>query len=93
MLESSYTGPSTIAAVKETPFSMLMGAVDRLRKAESHASSVASKLVGEVPESKTVGGASAAYSGALGSVEENAYAVSSLADRIIESMSRIDSRL
>jgi hypothetical protein len=84
----------SLNAVKETPYSRLAGAVERLRKAGSVVGSVAGKLCGDQPEEARdrhtrgpIGG------GMLGSIEELADSISDMADDIAEAATRIDRRL
>lgn len=83
----------SIKAVKETPFSRLQGAVERLRKSDAYISSVTAKLVGEQVSVEGRLDRGPVGSGLLGSIEELANNIADLADSLQASADRIESRL
>lgn len=83
----------TLKTEKETPFSRLHGAVERLRKSDVYISSVTAKLVGEKLAGEGRTDRVPVGSGILGGIEELANEIADLADSIQASAERIESRL
>lgn len=82
-----------VGIVKETPFSRLGGAVERLRKAHAHVVGVAGKLCGENPPEATTTGQRVSGSGMFGGIEELADSIIDMAGEIIDHAERINRRI
>ena len=89
-----YGEKASNAPQRETPFSRLTGAVDRLRKVSEISSMLSVKLVGEEPPEATNREALPIVgAGMLGSVEDAANDIIRLAERITDNLARVERRI